>query len=29
GEKKTSKMVFIGLDLPRDVFLQGLEQCLV
>ncbi len=29
GEKKTSKMVFIGLDLPRDVFLHGLEQCLV
>ncbi len=29
GEKKTSKMVFIGIDLPRDVFLQGLEQCLV
>ena len=29
GEKKNSKMVFIGLDLPRDVFLQGLEQCLV
>ncbi|WP_298835269.1 GTP-binding protein [uncultured Piscinibacter sp.] len=28
GEKKTSKMVFIGLDLPRDVFVQGLEQCL-
>ena len=28
GEKKNSKMVFIGLDLPRDVFLQGLEQCL-
>jgi len=28
GEKKTSKMVFIGIDLPRDVFLQGLEQCL-
>ena len=28
GEKKTSKMVFIGVDLPRDVFLQGLEQCL-
>ncbi len=27
GEKKTSKMVFIGIDLPRDVFLQGLEQC--
>ncbi len=29
GEKKTSKMVFIGLDLPRDIFLQGLEGCLV
>ena len=29
GEKKSSKMVFIGLDLPRDVFLQGLEGCLV
>lgn len=29
GEKKSSKMVFIGLDLPKDVFLQGLEQCLV
>jgi len=29
GEAKTSKMVFIGIDLPRDVFLQGLEQCLV
>ena len=28
GEKKTSKMVFIGLDLPSDVFRQGLEQCL-
>ncbi|MFT3664199.1 CobW family GTP-binding protein [Piscinibacter sp.] len=28
GEKKTSKMVFIGLDLPKDVFTQGLEQCL-
>ena len=29
GEKKGSKMVFIGLDLPRDIFLQGLESCLV
>jgi len=29
GEKKTTKMVFIGIDLPRDVFQQGLEQCLV
>jgi len=27
-EKKQSKMVFIGIDLPRDVLLQGLEQCL-
>ncbi|HET6600292.1 MAG TPA: GTP-binding protein [Burkholderiaceae bacterium] len=27
GEKKTSKMVFIGVDLPRDIFVQGLEQC--
>lgn len=29
GEQKTSKMVFIGIDLPKDIFLQGLEQCLV
>jgi G3E family GTPase len=29
GEKKTSKLVFIGLDLPKDVLLQGLEGCLV
>ena len=29
GEKKNTKMVFIGLDLPGDVFRQGLEQCLV
>jgi len=28
GEKKNTKMVFIGIDLPRDVFQQGLEQCL-
>jgi G3E family GTPase len=28
GEKKASKMVFIGIDLPRDVFMQGLEGCL-
>ena len=28
GEKKMSKMVFIGIDLPRDIFLHGLEQCL-
>jgi G3E family GTPase len=29
NEDKGSKMVFIGIDLPRDVLLQGLEQCLV
>jgi G3E family GTPase len=29
GEDKGSKMVFIGIDLPKDVLLQGLEQCLV
>ncbi|AKJ31407.1 CobW family GTP-binding protein [Caldimonas brevitalea] len=28
GEAKQSKMVFIGIDLPRDIFTQGLEQCL-
>ncbi len=27
-EQRLSKMVFIGLDLPKDIFLQGLEQCL-
>jgi G3E family GTPase len=29
GESRVSKLVFIGLDLPRDIFLQGLEQSLV
>ncbi len=29
GEARSSKMVFIGIDLPRDIFDQGLEQCLV
>jgi G3E family GTPase len=29
GEAKTSKMVFIGIDLPKDILLQGLEGCLV
>jgi G3E family GTPase len=29
GEKKGSKLVFIGIDLPREILLQGLEQCLV
>jgi G3E family GTPase len=28
-ETRASKMVFIGIDLPRDILLQGLEQCLV
>jgi len=28
-EQRMSKMVFIGIDLPRDIFLQGMEQCLV
>ena len=27
-EKRESTMVFIGRKLPRDVFIQGLEQCL-
>jgi G3E family GTPase len=29
GEDKGSKIVFIGIDLPKDVLMQGLEQCLV
>jgi G3E family GTPase len=29
GEKRGSKMVFIGIDLPQDIFLQGMEQSLV
>ena len=29
SEKKLSKMVFIGIDLPKDILLQGLEGCLV
>jgi G3E family GTPase len=28
GETPNSKMVFIGIDLPRDIFTQGLQQCL-
>jgi G3E family GTPase len=28
GEKKQSKMVFIGIDLPKDILLQGLQNCL-
>jgi G3E family GTPase len=29
GEVRISKMVFIGIDLPKDIFLQGMEQSLV
>jgi len=29
GEQKLSKMVFIGIDLPKDILLQGLAQSLV
>jgi G3E family GTPase len=29
GEQRGSKMVFIGIDLPKDILLQGLEQCLI
>ena len=29
GEKRSSKMVFIGIDLPKDIFMQGMLQCLV
>ena len=29
GETKMSKIVFIGIDLPKDILLQGLEQSLV
>ena len=28
-EKRESKMVFIGIDLPQDILRKGLEQCLV
>lgn len=29
GEKRQSKIVFIGIDLPKEVLMQGLEQALV
>ncbi|MGS5085328.1 CobW family GTP-binding protein [Hydrogenophaga sp. A37] len=29
GEPRVSKMVFIGLDLPKDILVQGLDQSLV
>ena len=28
-EKRISKMVFIGIDLPKDILVQGLEQSLI
>ncbi len=29
NETRQSKMVFIGIDLPKDIFLQGMAQCVV
>ena len=29
NEVRGSKMVFIGKNLPKDIFIRGLEQCLV
>ena len=29
SEKKTSLLVFIGKKLPKDLFIAGLEECLV
>ncbi|MFM2074878.1 MAG: hypothetical protein RJB34_1183 [Pseudomonadota bacterium] len=29
GEARVSKMVFIGIDLPKDILMQGLDQSLV
>jgi G3E family GTPase len=29
GEEKVNKLVFIGIELPREILEQGLEQCLV
>jgi G3E family GTPase len=29
GEARTSKLVFIGIDLPKDTFARSLEHCLV
>ena len=28
-EVRDSKMVFIGIDLPKDILVQGLDQCRV
>jgi G3E family GTPase len=29
GEARVSKLVFIGIDLPRDLIVRTLQQCLV
>jgi G3E family GTPase len=29
GEQRMSKMVFIGIDLPQDLFKAGLEGCVI
>ena len=29
GETRTSKIVFIGIELPKDILLRSLEQCLI
>ncbi len=29
GESRISKLVFIGIDLPREVILRSLQQCLL
>jgi len=29
GQERNSKLVFIGNKLPKDIFIRGLEQCLV
>jgi G3E family GTPase len=29
GETRSSTMVFIGKNLPQELFIKGLEQCLV
>ena len=29
GERRETKIIFIGIDLPKGIFLQGLQHCLV
>ncbi len=29
GEQRESKMVFIGIDLPKDILIHGLDQSLI